>query len=321
MRAALNAAIARQLITFNAAEHVELASGKRPKGLLWTEERVRHWERTGAKPSPVMVWTPEQLGRFLDAAEGDRLYPMFHLIAFRGLRRGEAVGQNWMDINLDRAELTVAKEIVQDGGTTYESEPKTDGSAATIHLDSRTVTVLRAHRARQNRERLKWGEAWQDTGKAFTREDGSWLHPEAVSDAFRRIVKAAGLPPINLRDLRHGAATLTHAGGGDLHTIKETLRHSTITLTSDTYSNLLPDIDREVSEKAARLVPRSRPKAAGGTSGLTSGSPATAQGSVFPLAKIDLKPFSEVNRGMPVDPLGGAGGTRTHGRRIMSPLL
>ena len=321
LRAALNAAIARQLIIFNAAEHVELASGKRPKGLLWTEERVRQWEKSGQKPSAVMVWTPKQLGRFLDAAEDDRLYALFHLVAFRGLRRGEAVGQNWTDVNLNRAELTVATEIVQDGWTPYESEPKTDGSAATIHLDSGTVAALRAHRVRQNRDRLKWGEGWQDTGKVFTQEDGSWLHPESVSDTFRRIVKEAGLPPINLRDLRHGAATLTHAGGGDLHTIKETLRHATITLTSDTYTSLLPDIDREVSEKAARLVPRSRPAATDGTRGLTSGSPEAAKGKPFPPGKHSIGSFGLLNRHMPVDPRGGAGGTRTHDRRIMSPLL
>ena len=58
------------------------------------------------------------------------------------------------------------------------------------------------------------------------------------------------------------AATLTHGGGGDIHTVNETLRHSTITLTSDTYTSLLPELDREIAEKAARLIPRSRPAAA-----------------------------------------------------------
>ncbi len=322
LRAALNLAVERRLIAHNpAARGIELDSGKRPKALLWTAERVRRWEKTGEKPSPVMVWTPQQLGRFLDAAEGDRLYALFHLVAFRGLRRGEAVGQNWADLNLDRGELTVAKTIVQDGWTPYESEPKTDGSAATIHLDSGTVAVLRAHRSRQNQERLIWGEGWQDTGKAFTAEDGSWLHPEAVSDAFRRIVKATGLPPISFRDLRHGAATLMHASGADTHTIKETLRHASIQLTSDTYTSLLPDLDRQVAEKAAQLVPRSRRKAASGTFGLTPGSPAVMKGNLFPLAKPGLKPAAQVNTGMTTEAHGGAGGTRTHDRRIMSPLL
>lgn len=271
LRAALNAAIARQLITFNAAAHVELDSGRRPKAVLWLEDHVKRWEETGVRPSPVMVWTPAQIGAFLDAAEGERLYALFHLVAFRGLRRGEAVGQDWANVDLERGLLTVAKEIVTDGWTPLETEPKTDGSAATIALDDVTIEVLRAHRGAQVAERDAWNEGvarqrakgekaadWVDTGKVFTAESGEWLHPETASEAFRRIYRAAGLPPINLRDLRHCAATLIHAGGGDLHAIKETLRHSTITLTSDTYTSLLPEVDRAVANRAAAVVPRAR---------------------------------------------------------------
>jgi integrase len=299
LRAALNKAIASRLITFNAAQFVELDSGKRPKAQLWTEERVQRWRQTGEIPSAVMVWTPEQFGTLLDAAEGDRLYALFHVAGFCGLRHGEAVGQDWSNLNLDGMELTVVKEIVQDGWEVYESEPKTDGSAATIGLDSTTVAVLRAHRARQLEERLAWGEAWQDTGKVFTREDGNWLHPETVSDTFRRICAKTDLPPINFRDLRHLAATLIHAGGGDLHTIKEVLRHATINLASDTYASLLPEVDREVSERVARLVPRALPKAVGETPGLTSGSPGTEEGNVLPLQRADRETFPQVNGGSP----------------------
>ncbi|WSP87168.1 hypothetical protein OG289_24520 [Streptomyces sp. NBC_01235] len=147
----------------------------------------------------------------------------------------------------------------------YESEPKTDDSANTIALDSTTISELRDHKARQEKERAQWGGAWQDTGKVFTKEDGSWLHPETVSETFRRILATTDLPAITLRDLRHVTATLTHGGGGDIHTVKERLRHSTITLTSDTYTSLLPELDREIAEKAAKLVPRSRPAANGST--------------------------------------------------------
>ncbi|MGY5058405.1 site-specific integrase [Streptomyces sp. 900105755] len=259
LRAALNSAIAQQLITFNPASHVELESGRRPKPLLWTDERVRRWRETGEIPGPVMVWTPRQFGAFLDAAEGDRLYAIFHLMGTRGLRRGEAVGQDWHEIDLNAGLITPTKEIVVDGWDPYESEPKTDGSANTIALDGMTVAELRRHKARQEKERADWGDAWQDTGKVFTKQDGSWLHPETVSETFRRILATTDLPPITLRDLRHVAATLTHGGGGDIHAVKETLRHSAITLTSDTYTSLLPELDREIAEKAAKLIPRSRP--------------------------------------------------------------
>jgi integrase len=271
LRMALNKAIAKQLITFNAAAHVELATTARPKGLLWTGERVARWRETGEKPGPVMVWTPAQLGRFLDEAEPDRLYAFFHLVAHHGLRRGEGVGQGWADFSPERKEIRVSAEIVVDGWTPIETAPKTDGSVGVVKLDAGTVRVLLQHRERQQREREEWNARaaaereqgkktadWVDTGKMFTAEDGSWLHPDVVSKAFRRISDAAGLPPINLRDLRHGAAALVKAGGGDLHDAKVKLRHSTITLTSDTYMELFEEYEDELTEKAAAAVPRAR---------------------------------------------------------------
>lgn len=271
LRTALNGAIRRQLITFNPAQYVELASGKRPKAMLWTEQHVEHWRKTGERPSAVMVWTPSQIGQFLDEAESNRLYAFFHLIAFRGLRRGEGVGQDWVHVDLDGQAITISKAIVVDGWTPVETEPKTDGSAATIGLDSLNVQVLREHRARQLAERDAWNEKatqrraagetvadWVDTGKVFVDVDGQWLHPERVSDAFRRICQAADLPPINLRDLRHCAATLIHAGGGDMYAIKETLRHESIKLAGDTYTSLLKEVDLEIAERAAAIVPRAR---------------------------------------------------------------
>ncbi|MEV8031421.1 site-specific integrase [Streptomyces sp. NPDC086182] len=273
LRAALNRAIGEQLITFNAAAHVELETAARPKGLLWTDERVERWRVTGEIPSPVMVWTPEQLGAFLDAAEGHRLYAGYHLIAYHGLRRGEGVGQGWTDCHLDvrPPRVDVTTELVVDGWKPVETAPKTDGSAASVMIDRGTVVVLREHRARQAAEREAWNARaareraegddtadWTDTGKVLAAEDGTWLHPDVLSREFKRIAEAAGLPPINLRDLRHGAAALVKAGGGDLHDAKTKLRHSTITLTSDTYMALFTEYEEELTEKSAAAVPRAR---------------------------------------------------------------
>ncbi len=271
LRMALNKAIAKQLITFNAAQHVELDPAARPKGLLWTAERVARWRETGEKPSPVMVWNPTQLGAFLDAAEGDRLYAFFHLIAHHGLRRGEGVGQAWENFSASKKTILVATEIVVDGWTPIETTPKTQDSASTVKLDAGTVAVLEEHRARQRAERDAWNARaaaereqgkdtadWADTGKMFTTESGEWLHPDVVSKTFKRIMEAADLPPINLRDLRHGAAALVKAGGGDMNDAKVKLRHSTYVLTVDTYMELFEEYEDELTEKAAAAVPRAR---------------------------------------------------------------
>ncbi|MBA0053766.1 site-specific integrase [Streptomyces sp. AJS327] len=258
LRAALNDAMAQQIITFNPAAHVELDPARKPKALVWTDERVARWEATGEKPSPVMVWTPEQTGAFLDHVADDRLYAMWHVIALRGLRRGEACGQMWSETHLKKYALTVSTQLVQDGWDVEESDPKTDSGFRTVALDDDTVSVLKQHRKRQRAEREEWASGWVDTGLVFTQEDGSWLHPGKITDRFERLVASFGLPPIRLHDLRHGAATLMLAAGVDVKVVSETLGHSDTRITRDIYQSVFPEVAKDAAEAAAGLVPIQR---------------------------------------------------------------
>ncbi|WP_046495808.1 site-specific integrase [Streptomyces odonnellii] len=259
LRAALNVAIAQQVMSpFNPAEHVELLPGTKPKALIWTDERIARWQETGEKPSPVMVWTPEQAGTFLDFVAQDRLYMLWRIIAFRGTRRGESCGVRWEDHSAKARSLAIATQLIQDGWDVHEGAPKTDSGFRLIALDDETNEVLLSHKARQQREREAWGEGWQDTGRIFTQEDGSLLHPGKVSDLFERLVTAAGLPPIRLHDLRHVAATLMLAAGVDIKVVSETLGHSDTRITRDIYQAVLDDLAHDAAEKVVQLVPRTR---------------------------------------------------------------
>ncbi|MEU4424833.1 tyrosine-type recombinase/integrase [Actinoplanes sp. NPDC024001] len=270
LRAALNAAITQEIITFNPAAHVELDPVRRPKALVWTEERLARFARTGEKPSPVMVWTPAQVGEFLDFVAEDELYALFHLVSLRGLRRGEACGLRWEDVDLKSGTVTIATQLVEEnGGGVMESEPKSDAGHRVVALDAETSTVLRKHRARQKKAQLAAGDVWVDSGRVFTKATGEWLQPDWLSDHFDRLVRLSSLPPIRLHDLRHGAATVALAAGTDMKVVQEMLGHSTLMLTSDTYTSVLPEVAREAAEAAARLIPRQKGKR---TAGLTSGS-------------------------------------------------
>jgi integrase len=205
-----------------------------------------------------MIWTPEQTGQFLDHAADDPLYPLFHLIAFRGLRRGEACGLPWSETDLTNQTITITAQITQVGWAAEFGEPKSDASGRVVSLDTDTAQVLRAHRARQNRARRTLGDAWVDSGLMFTDTDGSPLHPATISARFQELIAQAGLPPIRLHDLRHGAATFTLATGADLKIVQDLLGHSSITITADTYAHVLPELARDTAEAAARIVPRTR---------------------------------------------------------------
>lgn len=97
-----------------------------------------------------------------------------------------------------------------------------------------------------------------ETGRIFTEKDGSLLHPGKVSDLCERLVAEAGLPPIRLHDLRHGAATLILAAGADVKVVSETLGHSDTRITRDIYQAILEDLVRAAAEAVVQLVPRSR---------------------------------------------------------------
>src|SRR4051812_35917161 len=175
--------------------------------------------------------------------------------SFRGTRRGESCGARWEDLSAAERSLAITTQLVQDGWEVHEGAPKTDSGIRLIALDDETFEVLQAHRLRQEREREEWGEGWKDTGRIFTQEDGSLLHPGKVSDLFARLVEAAGLPPIRLHDLRHVAATLMLAAGVDIKVVSEALGHSDTRITRDTYQSGFvhrPDLARQLAAGARR---------------------------------------------------------------------
>ncbi|MFC4014948.1 hypothetical protein ACFOY2_47545 [Nonomuraea purpurea] len=113
-----------------------------------------------------MVWTPAQTRLFLEEARRHRLFALHQLIALRGLRRGEACGLRWKEVDLNDRTLTVNWQLVQLAWQVHEGTPKTDASVRTIALDTDTAQVLRAHRQQQLQERPAMGEAWNDTGSS-----------------------------------------------------------------------------------------------------------------------------------------------------------
>ncbi len=263
LRKALNDAIrTERLIEFNPAAHVELPSGKRPKARVWTTAAVKHWRAGGERPSPVMVWTPAQAGAFLDHAEAHdiALYPLFVLILHRGLRRGEAVGLRDADTDLDTGTVIIRQQITTVGYTPITKQVKTDAGDRTITLDAGTVAVLKAYRARRATWQLVSGADWPDTGLLFVRPDGSPWHPEMVSNRFEQLLQASDLPPIRLHDLRHCAATFLKASGADMKDVQELLGHSSIAISSDTYTSVVHELETEraKAEAAAAIVPRTR---------------------------------------------------------------
>jgi len=248
LRGALGSAMKRRLVRYNAAENVELPRAPRKK---------------------VQPWEAAELGLFLDHIADHRLGSLFEIMAMTGLRRGEACGLRWDDVDVDRGRLVVRQQIVQIGigspcpfcrrvhSTFAFGAPKTaSGENRVVDLDGQTIRILLDHRASQDTERAQWGSAWDEHGLVFCHEDGSPLSPEGVTRLFRTLCATAGLRRVRLHDLRHGQASLLLAAGVPLAVVSKRLGHSSISLTSDTYSHLLEGVGREAAERSRNLVPR-----------------------------------------------------------------
>ena len=235
LRSALSSARRARLVPYNAATDVALPS---------------------ARPAKVQPWTPTELAAFLDRAAADRLGALFEVMAFTGLRRGEACALRWSDVDMEGGVITVRSQLVEVGGKAVEGKPKTrSGEDRRVDIGQRTVGALLAHRLTQDAERGAWGEGYRDDGRVFAREDGTDLTPSQVTKVFTRLSASAGLRPVRLHDLRHGAASLMLAGGVDLAVVSKRMGHSSIRVTVDTYSHLLPGVGRSAAEAAEALVP------------------------------------------------------------------
>lgn len=215
-------------------------------------KRGRPKATSSAKPE-MTVWTAEEARTFLESAADDRLVGMYDLALNTGLRRGELVGLRWADVDLERSVLSVRRATATVGYATVDDTPKSH-KARTIDLDEGTVTALKAHRKRQLEERLAWAEAWHDTGLVFTREDGSALHPQTALWHLRKLSKAAGVPEIRLHDLRHTHATLGLAAGVPAKVMQERLGHSSVQITIDLYSHVVPGMQADAAAKIGSLL-------------------------------------------------------------------
>ncbi|XVQ07260.1 site-specific integrase [Spirillospora sp. CA-255316] len=199
----------------------------------------------------MAVWTAAQTAQFLDATSSHRLYAAFHLIALRGLRRGDAVGLRWCDVDLEEGTAVICRQLQPRDGRLTVCPPKTAHSTRTIALDRTTVAALRAHRSKQQAEGDAYGDRYRDSGYVFTNRNGDPMSPGWLTHIFQRLIAEHGMPPIRLHDLRHGAATLALAAGVELKVVQEMLGHSSIVLTADTYTSVLPEVAHIAAEKTA----------------------------------------------------------------------
>ncbi|MFI2431750.1 tyrosine-type recombinase/integrase [Streptomyces sp. NPDC018693] len=223
LRSSLQQAIREELIARNVARIVETPTV--------TRKEVRPLDATEAR-------------LMLKTARSHRLYALWLLLVSTGLRRGEALALTWTDVDLTNGQLRVRRNVQRIRRELIFGSPKTMRSIRTVSLPKHCIRALTEHRAQQERERKVAGKKWQPApgqpdGLIFTTTTGRVTDPRSLNRMLTILCRDAGVRRVRVHDLRHTCASLLLAQGVDARTIMETLGHSTITMTLDTYAHVM----------------------------------------------------------------------------------
>ncbi|APU39278.1 tyrosine-type recombinase/integrase [Streptomyces sp. TN58] len=212
--------------------------------------------RTGTpRPRRFEPLTADEARQFLAAVRNDRLFALYELALRTGLRKGELLGLQWEDLDLQTGTASIRRTLqrTQTGGLTA-LPTKTRASERRIALPSECIHSLKEHREAQEREREVAADGWRDNGLVFSTPAGGPIDPANLNRSFRALLNRAGLRCIRFHDLRHSTATLLIEQGVELVVIKELLGHAHIGVTATVYAHVRLRLQRDAIDLLGRTL-------------------------------------------------------------------
>lgn len=233
LRNALQAAVREEVLRRNVAKLVQVQGAQYDTNRGATEEQAR---------------------LLLKAAKPTRLYALFVLALFMGLRRGELLGLKWDDIDWTEKTVTVQRTLQRVNGALRAVTPKTKKSRRTVPLIELCLEALRVHKVRQAKERLAAGKKWVDTGYIFTTEIGTPIEPDNLRRDWYPLRVLAGLGEMRFHDLRHSCVTLLLRLGVPPHIVQAIVGHADVQVTMAIYAHASLEDQRKALEQLGEAV-------------------------------------------------------------------
>ncbi len=263
-----------QLTPANIQEHYanQLNKGISPRTIRYAHtllknalEQAIEWEMLLKNPAnkvtlprqkkqEMKVLSHKQVEQFIYANSYSKWKALFSLLLASGMRPSEALGLKWEDISFDNNKITICRTLVRVQNRWSLEEPKTRQSRRTIPIPAGTMQDIKEHQENQS-EHIKQANTYNNQGFVFANGNGEPLNERnIVRRHFKPILEKEGLPDIRLYDLRHSCATLLLSQGVNAKIVSERLGHASTTLTMDIYSHVLPDMQKEASNKLQDLI-------------------------------------------------------------------
>jgi len=233
LREALTYAVKQQILIRNVADMVELPKIKKFQAKYLNEDEVQ---------------------KLLEVFKGTYCYIPVMLAVGLGLRRGEALGLQWKDIDFDNNTIHINRSLIPTKQGLPFHDPKTEGSKRIIVASETIMSELRKVKENQEQNKELLEEAYNELDLVTCYDDGSPINPVALGHSFARTLKRNKLPHIRFHDLRHTNATLMLKQNVPAKVASERLGHSTIEITLDLYSHVLKEMQEEAASKIEELL-------------------------------------------------------------------
>jgi integrase len=203
-------------------------------------------------------WTPAQAKSFLGLLTEERYRVLFVVTLTTGLRRGEAIGLRWEDVDFEQRWLHVRQNITDVNGHLNKGKPKTPSGQRDVKLPPSAVPLLLEHRKRQLEQRLAAGSKWEGAGEfgdlVFTTGYGKPLHPRNVYRRLTQLIQRAGLPHTGLHGLRRTASSIAHDGTKDMLAVAQMLGHAAPDITAKHYTKASEDAADRTADAIERAL-------------------------------------------------------------------
>ncbi|MEI5679563.1 MULTISPECIES: site-specific integrase [unclassified Mesorhizobium] len=201
----------------------------------------------------MLAYDASQTATLIDELRPTRMFIPTLLAVMCGLRRGEALALRWRNVDLEGKSIAVIESAEQTKDGVRYKEPKS-GKARTVAMSSTVVTELKAHRARQAEEQLRLGVRPEAESFVVAQVDGSPLQPRSLTHEWVRVIGKTSLPRIRFHDLRHTHASQMLSSGVHPKIASERLGHSTIGITLDLYSHVMPGMQADAAEQVDAAI-------------------------------------------------------------------
>ena len=228
----LKFALKENIVSYNAASRVELPPLDKPK---------------------IDFYDAEEVKIVFDTIKNERLYPLFFVIVFYGLRRSECLGLKWTDIDWNRNTIHIQRSLSYNTEISLKEGTKTRTSNRYYPINDLIKVLLNRVQKEQNHYKKLLGSEYVDSGFIFTKITGEPISPNTLSTMWSKILKKYNLRRIRLHDLRHSCASLLIDKGYELKEISDWLGHSNISITADLYGHLFDKKKREMADSFANF--------------------------------------------------------------------